>query len=425
MDLSMFRGWPTFWWPFIRVICALWLSMSAATAGIAAGYDWALVPAIKMGGDLHLFWDVNDWNKTSHAQAYARGFRPITLVDTFRSVKPEERIDNYLGTANRNPWQRPWFFDSVVRQNVQRSHVYDTFVHDIEFTFEPDARVAWADPVVRSASKASTFEEFRDAYVREWASWFQSPLRLTRELYPNIKIGLYGRQPFDRDYWGIANKTIEQIESKHVEDLRLWKLLDPFVDLYIVDIYNFYDVPDSVFYMAANVEFNFHRARQLGGKPIYVYEWMRYHDSNAKEANRELDPFLVEAMAVVPYFSGAKGIVVWGAEPQLKDGDGHAYQHLPLFAKTAARVAGLSELISKGTLIFDKPAHALWTAKAPLVRVVDVGTSGCVVLAINPWQADAGTSTADATCGGRVFKLVMHGRHATLAHIVGDQVTLH
>jgi hypothetical protein len=46
--------------------------------------------------------------------------------------------------------------------------------------------------------------------------------------------------------------------------------------------------------------------------PAPWYEWLRYHDSNKQLAGKELAPYLVEAMAVLPYFCGAKGIVLWG-----------------------------------------------------------------------------------------------------------------
>jgi hypothetical protein len=57
--------------------------------------------------------------------------------------------------------------------------------------------------------------------------------------------------------------------------------------------------------------------------------------------------------------------------------------------------------------------------------VYDVAKEGCVALAINPWQADNEVSSAKVDCQGRTYPLTINGRHATLARISGDAVTLH
>jgi hypothetical protein len=393
----------------------------------AAGYEWSGLPTIAMRGDLKAFWNVFDSTTENTRQAYAHGFLPISIVDPYsnRAGGSKERIDTYAAKNNKNPWAKPPFFERVIRADTARVLDLGTYVQDIEFSFENDTRKAWVDKDVRVASGAANFADFDDAYFREWASWFWLPLKWTKDTYPDTHVGLYGRQPFDCDYWGVANKTTAEIEAKHQLDWRLWKSIDPYVDVYIVDIYNFYETPGSVFYMAANVEMNFQRARELGKKPIYAYEWMRYHDTNLLLHNRELPPFLVEAMASVPYFSGASGIVLWGAEPQLKPGDGQPYKQLPLYMKTLERIAGLSDKISRGKLIIEEPANVLWKEHRPLVRRIEIGETECVTLAVNPWQNESDISGVDISCGGKSFRLQMQGRHVTLAHILGDVVSLH
>jgi hypothetical protein len=411
---------------FALALAGVRSSMTVSQLEVSERRDWDGMPTVAMKGGLKLFWNVYDWEPDNTRQAYLHGFLPITLVDPYadRSGGGKERID-LVGTDGRsNPWGKPPYFERVIRQDILRAGSSGTLVQDIELDFELDARVAWNSPKVRTASGAATVENFEKAYFAEWATWYTLPLKWTRETYPKTLIGLYGRQPFNRDYWGIAYKSIAEIEKKHEVDQRIWQYVDAFVDFYVVDIYDFYDKPDSVFYMAANVEFNDQRARNLSDKPIYVYEWMRYHDSNILERNRELDPYLVEAMAVVPFFSGAKGLVLWGSEPQIKPGSGPDYRQLPLFLETLARIAALSENIGKGQLVIDEPAHVLWRARMPLVRRIEVSADECIVLALDPWQDDDRSSTATVKCGGQTYPLEMKGRHATLAHIQGGQVTL-
>ncbi len=410
----------------LGMLCILHLTAMPTVAGPASPLEWSEVPHFNLRGGLEAFWDVHDKAEGENERnAYERGFQPVTLLNTYSDYigLGKEDIHTVLKTSNRDPWSKPHFFERVIRRNIANRGSSGTFVHDIEFDFEEDARKAFAEAGVRAASGAKSFDEFEESYFREWASWFTRPLTWTKEIHPGVRVGLYGPQAFNRDYWGVAGKSAAQIDGKHRADDHLWRFIDPYVDFYVASVYVFYNRPDSIFYIAANVEENAQRAR--GGRPVYAYEWMRYHTSNRWEGNREIDPYLVEAMAVVPYFSGAKAIVLWGAEPQLKPGAGRPYQQLPLFAATLKRIAGLSDKIGRGRLVIDAAAHELWGARKPLVRRVEVGEGDCVVMAINPWQGENEVSSTDVRCGGRLVPLEMKGRRVTLADISRDSVMLH
>jgi hypothetical protein len=386
---------------------------------------WQDLPHIAMQGGLKVFWNVTTHDPDNSYQAYAHGFSPITLIDPYSNRGGGGKQEIYPTIRRNNPWTKPSFFEAVVRQDIRRAKIEETVVQDIEFEFESDPAKAWADPGARISSGVATFESFGDAYYREWATWFTQPLRWTKDFFPRALIGLYGRQPFDRDYWGIANKMTADIDAEHTTDWRLWKEIEMFVDFYVVSIYNFYDRPDAVYYMATNVEYNLNRVKQLSGKPIYVYEWMRYHPSNAWLGNREIEPYLVEAMAMVPFFSGARGIVLWGSEPRLTPGDGLPYAQLPLFMASLARIASLSTQIARGRLEIAVPAHDLWRNRQALVRRIAVQDDECVFLAFNPWQAEDVISYANGNCGGKEIFMEVTGRHVSLVHVNKGRVTVH
>ena len=104
----------------------------------------------------------------------------------------------------------------IVKRNIEkRGNQNAIFVHDIEFSFEEDIDKVWADPVLRAASKATTSEQFADAYLREWATWFTLPCQWAKERFPGTPIGIYGPQPFRRDYFGISGKSAQQTENPH------------------------------------------------------------------------------------------------------------------------------------------------------------------------------------------------------------------
>jgi hypothetical protein len=148
---------------------------------------------------------------------------------------------------------------------------------------------------------------------------------------------------------------------------------------------------------------------------VYAYEWLRFHDSNQKLRGIELPSYLVEAMAIVPYFSGAKGIVLWGWEPQVKAPSELSYKQLPNFIRSLKRVARLSTKIARGQLLIDQPASAAWKERKPLIRKIVVDDNECVVMVVNPWQSESSRTFCPVRCGKLGAEIRLDGRHVTLA----------
>lgn len=404
---------------FLPILCAC----SVAHAD-PAKRNWSQLPVIQMSGGLKVFWSVIGPTENA-AHAYSRGFSPITVTMPFKDYQggKRESIYKYVSedgaNPSSNPWHKPPFFEHVIRRDIDFAKPRGIYVHDTELAIEDAAR-AWERPDRRNDSGATNFPEFEKAYYREWASWFALPAKWTKERYPNVAVGVYGLQPFSRDYWGIAKNNADQIDEAHRKDSLIWRNVDPYVDFYTASIYVFYDNPGSFYYMAANVEENYRRTRAFGDKPVYAFVMM-----NLQGKTDDLPPDLVEAMAIIPYFSGARGITLWGYEPQLKPEDGPPYDQLPRFMRGLERVAGLSAKIGTAKLVFDDEAQALWKEKRPLIRRFVVSPSECVVMAINPWQGERDLSKAEVPCGRQKFSVAMTGKETTLVHIDGERITLH
>jgi hypothetical protein len=389
----------------------------------SAPLPWEQIRRVPMSGGLRAFWNVAGAdNATNYREAAAHGFEMVDLLNTYSDYpgRQKENIRKTLDTNKNNPWQKPEFFERIIRRNIeQRGNQNAIFVHDIEFSFEEDIEKAWADPVVRAASKATSREQFADTYLREWATWFTLPCQWAKEQFPGTPIGIYGPQPFRRDYFGISGKSAQQIDGTHHSDAELWQHIDPFVDYYIASIYVFYDKPDSIYYMAANVEENVERSRRFGNKPLYAYEWLRYHSSNKKLAEQEVAPWLAEAMAVLPYFCGARGLALWGSEPKRQ---GQYYHTLPVFMKSLGRISDLSAKITAAKLMPDEPAHVLWKAKRPLVRRLRVSADEWIILAVNPWQTEDAISNVEVPLEQSRIKVDVRGRHSEIFHCTGESV---
>ncbi|MRR15279.1 MAG: hypothetical protein EG826_02355 [Deltaproteobacteria bacterium] len=399
---------------------------SSGAVGQAPGAvpTWSEIRSVQMQGDLKVFWNVIGGDVAyNNREAVAHGFRVVNIAGTYSDYpgNQKENIHEALKGNKTNPWKKPDFFERIIRRNIaQALQEGDIFVHDIEFNFEEDIDKAWLDKSAREASGAKTKEEFSRAYFREWASWFSLPCKWAKEARPGMPVGIYGPQPFRRDYWGVAGKSAQQIDGSHRSDAELWQHIDPFVDFYIASVYIFYDDPGSIYYLAANIEENYQRTRRYGNKPVYAYEWLRYHDSNKKLAGQELSPYMVEAMAVLPYFCGAKGVVLWGWEPGRK---GQYYQNLPLFMESLGRIAGVSSRLSKAELVIDEPAHVLWKEKRPLTRKLKLSEDEWVVLAINPWQKEGVKSTIRVVCGKATVLLPVDGQHTGIFVINKGRIT--
>ena len=299
-----------------------------------------------MSGGLQAFWDISG-AMPHQDEAHRHGFSPVLLLSDYSDYpgKQKRNIFNFLHKQHttNNPWNRPEYFEEILRQNIgllknirdARTSEASIFVHDIEFDFEQDIAKAWADPVVKKASGAETLEQFEEAYLAKWAEWLWLPCEWGKEDFPNIPAGLYGPQPFRRDFWGIAGKDAKQIDGTHTLDAKLWKYIDPHVDFYVASIYLFYDNPGSLYYIASNVEENVNRTRQYGDKPVYAYSWLRYHESNKELDGKELADWHADAMAVIPISMGQEG---------MSSGAGNQHQKTKLSTKICRSTWGVLDV---------------------------------------------------------------------------------
>ncbi|MDR4485385.1 MAG: hypothetical protein R3B95_19670 [Nitrospirales bacterium] len=132
-------------------------------------------------------------------------------------------------------------------------------------------------------------------------AWFQ-------EAAPGLSVGYYGVPPL-RDYWrAIKDPRSEERTSWLVENDQLEPLADS-VDVFYPSLYTFYDDQAGwKKYAIAQME----EARRYGhGKPVYVFLWPEYHDSNKNLSGQYLaeDFWLLQLETAKQH---ADGIVIWG-----------------------------------------------------------------------------------------------------------------
>lgn len=372
--------------------------------------SWDSIRKIDMKGNLKVFWNVvGGDNRANQLQARQHGLEIASGMNSYADYpgKQKESILSYIGEKYINPWVKPPFFEKIVKRNIKNAGHSNLFYHDLEFQLEKDVSKLWRDSNLRKLSKATNFNNFVESYYQEWATWYSLPCKWSKELYPNEPIGIYGPQVFNREYWGFLQPL--QLEQSHSHDLKLWKHIDPYVDYYASSAYIVKDSPDSIYYMAANVEQNYLRSRKFSNKPLYDFQMLKLHS-----LKKELPDYIVAAAAVIPFFAGAKGIILHGWEPKSK---GQYYHNLPIFMDSLGRVADLSAKIDRAQLIIDRPADELWRRKLPLVRKLKVSTSEWIIMAVFPWQNDEDRKIVTVNCGKRAVKLEIFGKGTEIYHL--------
>lgn len=144
--------------------------------------------------------------------------------------------------------------------------------------------------------------------VRDSLSKYMTVLQWFKEAAPGLAVGYYGAPPL-RDYWKtLKSPTSKEWASFAGENDRL-KPLAGAVDILFPSLYTFYtDRGGWVRYAYGQIA----EARRYGnGKPVYVFVWPQYHESNLslKGAFLPADFWRLELEMARQY---ADGIVIWG-----------------------------------------------------------------------------------------------------------------
>ena len=144
--------------------------------------------------------------------------------------------------------------------------------------------------------------------VRGSLTKYMTVLDWFRAAAPGLAVGYYGAPPVC-DYWRAMKDTSSQERQSWMEGNDQLRSLAGAVDILFPSLYTFY--PDQAGwkkYAIAQIE---EARRYGGGKPVYVFLWPQYHDSNRILGGSYLpaDYWLLELETAKEY---ADGLVIWG-----------------------------------------------------------------------------------------------------------------
>ena len=146
------------------------------------------------------------------------------------------------------------------------------------------------------------------ASVRENLLKYMTVLRWFRAAEPHVEVGYYGTVPI-RDYWrAIKDSKQHERAAWSAENDRL-RPLAMAVDALFPSLYTFYE--DREGWRKYAIEQIAEARRYGGGKPVYVFLWPQFHDSNRwlRGTYLSADFWRFELDTVRLY---ADGIVIWG-----------------------------------------------------------------------------------------------------------------
>ncbi|MCE6992585.1 T9SS type A sorting domain-containing protein [Dyadobacter sp. CY323] len=146
-----------------------------------------------------------------------------------------------------------------------------------------------------------------------------------------------------------------------------------------------YDHPigkDYLSYLLFNIESN----AAWGDKPVIPFVWMRIHDSY--DPNTPLiTPFMAEATAIFPFFSGAKGLWLW-ENPFFPGNRQENYAAYEYFIQGLYRLSAFKNMFEGSyQLVIPQSARDQMELQNPIWRGVVKGND-ILITAQNPYAAD-------------------------------------
>ncbi|WP_461078603.1 T9SS type A sorting domain-containing protein [Spirosoma flavus] len=366
----------------------------------------------------------------TQASPLRHGFSHLTDVqpNEFGTlVKPQQRAVVYYGFATglNQPWETiesPWGNDLTAyrakwdkflselaggQKNASGQYVVPIgrFALDIERFLETDTRILRLkqDSRVPATYRNLSDTEFVAAYKKAMRNLYAEGMRYVRQRadLTGISVSSYADTPILNTYLNVPTFTWNDWKSNlsltnyMVQDSTGRSIGGPYydqLDALSPSSYFYYDypnplAPDYLAYMLFHVEVN----RAWSSKPVVPWVWLRYHDSSSSFPNF-IQPFMAEATAIFPFFSGAAGLWLW-ENPQLASTRNDTYAAYEHFTHGLYRLSRFADMF-QGTyeLVIETPARDLMDKQLPVWRGVAKGNQ-ILIAAQNPYAADGQKNT--------------------------------
>ncbi|AFK01500.1 hypothetical protein Emtol_0346 [Emticicia oligotrophica DSM 17448] len=274
----------------------------------------------------------------------------------------------------------------------------DLFVPDIELQIKSNDSILLLKnhPATPAAYKSLDNQSFIVQYKKDIQALYGQAFAATKQYSTTTsKIGGYSDAPILNTYINIAGNSWQ----KWTSDASLLNYINydfskntiggaayDNQDFYSPAAYYYYDfpnplAPDYLAYMLFQIEVN----RAWTSKPIIPFVWLRY-SYTPQFVKRFIRPFMAEATAIFPFFSGAKGLWLW--EDPGTFGNNENFATYEYFINGLYRLSQYKEMFSGNyELVIPAPAREYVDTRKPIWRGVAKGNE-LLVVAHNPYAKD-------------------------------------
>jgi hypothetical protein len=241
-------------------------------------------------------------------------------------------------------------------------------------------------------------QSFIKQYKQDLQNLYAEPIIFTKANFAtsSTKISSYADTPIYNTFTNIPGN----IWSKWIADLSLINYLDydfsknsvggnfyTKQDFLTPSGYYYYDYPsplasDYLAYLLFQIEVN----RAWSDKKIIPFVWLRYSATGRDFDRKFIKPFMAEATAIFPFFSGANGLWLWD-DPNLFNKDEN-FANYEYFINGLYRLSQHKDMFSGNySLVIPTPARDYIDNPKPIWRGVAKGEE-ILVAAHNPYAKD-------------------------------------
>ena len=345
------------------------------------------------------------------------------------------------------PWyeiESPWANDLVKYQEKWRREVrefadmftdsqgkampnLDILMLDVEREIPTDAAIRFlkADTSLPQQYRKLSDIDFTDRYKKDLANLYAEPIKyLKANQIPNFT-----------QFASYSDAPIKNAEFPLNYTWQEWQTSDKVLNYYMIDsvskkvggefynqnnflapsayfCYEYEAIKDypNIAYQLFQVEANIARSN----KDVMLFEWLTYNKCQASSTygyNQPIKKYLIEAQAILPFFSGVKGVWLW--EGPINP-DSLNYSRYETYINSLYRLSQFKDFfVGDYRLIIPKSAYQHYQEKDPVWRGVLKGNE-ILIAAINEFADDNQTTDLEVNYGGWSQKIQLKGKETFL-----------
>lgn len=379
-----------------------------------------------------------------HGFSHLANFTPVDM-----NLPQKNRAILWGGTASLQgqPWyeiESPWandlhkYQEKWKRELREMAEIFmetqgkmmpnlDILMLDVEREIPTDAAIRFlkADTTLPIQYRKLSDINFTERYKKDLANIYAEPIKyLKNNGIPNTT-----------QFASYSDAPIKNVEFPLNYTWQEWQTSDKVLNYYMIDSVNkkvggeFYNqnnilAPSAYFcyeygaikeypniaYQLFQVEANIARSN----KDIMLFEWLSYNKCQTNSNygyNQPIKKHLIEAQAILPFFSGAKGVWLW--ENPINP-DSLNYSRYESYVNSLYRLSQFKDFfMGNYRLIIPKSAYQHFQDRDPVWRGVLKGNE-ILIAAINEFANDNETTDLVVSYGGWLQKIQLKGKETFL-----------